>query len=89
MATDPLARGVVAEMAVAHGEGGECSNGGGMGGAEQQRLAVAGHGVDDGGERVAEAHVEHAVRLVDDEHAQRVKVESVRLLEVLPQPARR
>jgi hypothetical protein len=55
---------------------------------EEHRLALAGQALDDRVDLRLEAHVEHAVGLVEDEDPNRVELEQLSLGEVL-EPARR
>jgi hypothetical protein len=67
--------------------GAESANGFGHGGAEEARLALAGQVLEDAFDVGEEAHVEHSVRLVQDEHADGVQPDRA-ALEVVQQAAR-
>ena len=60
---------------IAHGLGGDRADRVGIGRREQQRLPVFRRGLDDGLDRFLEAHVEHAVGLVEHQRAQAAQVE--------------
>ena len=58
------------------------------GGGKEQRLPVRAAGADDGLDVLGEAHVEHAVRLIEHQHIDPAEIEPA-ALQVVDQPARR
>ena len=67
---------------ITEGPAGDAADGVGDRGREEQRLAVLRAVVDDAGDVLDEAHVEHAVDFVHDQHLDGLQIEDLLLMQV-------